>query len=259
MSDVHGSEARLYLSGVDISSQFRESEAGRMRGMVDATCYGDASSTHVVDPFGNGMINAEGILAADQVTGARPIQDAIETAGNVLTGDEIVVLMHRDVAVGDNGFLVVGTVHENTVTSMTKDVAKTKFAAQANRSLWGRALHPKAARTAAYTTVGLVETAATAFGGVGILQVFAMTGTTPVLAAKLQHSIDTTNGVDGTWVDLGTPFAAINAANVLAGYADQEVIAGTVNKGTRLVLTVTSGTLTSVTFAAQFGRYTAIN
>lgn len=261
MPEVHGSLTRVYMNGQDPSDSFREAEMGRMRELVDSTAFAATADAHLPSPVVAGELTAGGMRRIDFQTGARPIQDMLDASADNVLGTSVIVGMMSDVAIGDDGFLLVGSAQDHRVKSPTKDLVMVDFKAKANRSAWVKALHPKAARTAAHTTVGLLNDggAASQYGGIGALQVFALTGASPVLAVKLQHSADTTNGVDGTWVDLGAAFPAVNAAAVLAGYAAVVTPAGTVNKRVRLVLTVTSGSLTSVTFAAQFGRNTVNN
>lgn len=255
MAETHGSHTRIYANGRDISSAFKEAEFGRGRELVDTTAFGDSADTKLASPIVGGDLNAAGMLQTSS-GGVNTIQDMLNAANALLTGESVVVGMLRDTTAGDRGFALLGSITNNRVKAPLSDVVATSFDAKAKRALWVKSIHPLAARTAAHTTTGIDNGAATDYGGAGVLQVTALSGTNPVLACKLQDSADSTNGVDGTWADLVT-FDAINAAGVAAGYADVQVATGTVDDWIRLVLTVSSGSLTSVTFAAQFGRYTA--
>lgn len=256
MAEIHGSNTRIYANGTDISGLFREAEWGRTRDIIDTTAFGDTADTGFASPISGGDLTAAGMLEVDPSTGARVVKDMLDASNELAGATSVVVCMTRDTTIGDDGFALIGSMTNHRVKQPLKDVVQTTFDAKATRALDVKALQPLAAQTAAYSTVGLDNTTSTAFGGVGVLTVTALSGTTPVLTAKLQHSSDTTDGVDGTWVDLAT-FATINAAAVAAGYADVQVVApGTVNKRVRLNLAVTSGSLTSVTLTAQFGRYT---
>lgn len=255
MAEIHGSETRIYANGLDISSLFREAEWGRSRELVDTTAFSDTADSMIPSPVSAGDLNAAGMWELDPDTGVQVVKDMLDASADNLDGDSVIVCMSRDTTIGDDGFLLIGSATNHRVKQPLKDVVQTTFEAKANRSLDVKALHPLAARTAAHTTTGLDNGAPSTFGGVGALTVTALTGTTPVLAAKLQHSSDSTDGIDGAWVDL-VSFDTINAAAVAAGYASTGVVTGTVNDWVRLVMTVSSGSLTSTTLACQFGRYT---
>lgn len=257
MAEIHGSNTRIYANGLDISGLFREAEWGRTRDLVDTTAFGDTNDTSFASPISSGDLNAAGMLEVDPITGVQAVKTMLDASNDLAGPTSVVVVMTRDTTIGDDGFALVGSMTNHRVKQPLKDVVQTTFDAKANRALEVKSLHPLAARTAAFSTVGLDNSVSSAFGGVGVLTVTAISGTSPVLTAKLQHSSDTTDGVDGTWVDLAT-FATINTAGVTARYADVQVVAPatTVNKRVRLNLAVTSGSLSSVTFSAQFGRYT---
>jgi hypothetical protein len=256
VSEIHGSEARVYAGGLDISSLFREMEAGRSRELVDTTAFGDTADTHIDSPIVAGDMTAAGMLDVDPSTGAHTILEMLEAANALTSGDHIVVAMMRDTTIGDPGFGMSGSQQQLRVKNPMKDVAQTSFAAKANQSAWVRSLHPLGAETDEFDAVGYDAGADSDYGGIGFLTVTAISGSSPVLSAKIQHSSDSTDGEDGTWVDL-LAFDAINTAGVAARYADAQSTTDTVNQWTRLSVAITSGTLTSVTLAAQFGRYTS--
>lgn len=254
MAEIHGSHTRIYANGLNISTLFREVECGRERELVDTTAFASTDTEHIIAPASSAMLSASGMIEVDPDTGVQVVKDMLDAAENNTAGDDIIVTMLRDTTIGDPGFGLLGSTQQIRHSFPHTEVAKTSLQAQSNKALWVSSLHPLAARTTAYNSVGLDNGAATTFGGLGFLTVTALSGTTPVLTAKLQHSSDSTNGTNGTWVDLGT-FATINAASVAAGYADHELVTGTINDWVRISVAVTSGSLSSVTFAAQFGRY----
>lgn len=89
------------------------------------------------------------------------------------------------------------------------------------------------------------NTTSTAFGGVGVLQVSAVSGTTPTLIVKIQHS---SNGT--VWADLIT-FTSQNAIN-----GEYATVSGTVNRYTRALWTI-AGTTPSFNFNVAFKRNAA--
>ena len=82
----------------------------------------------------------------------------------------------------------------------------------------------------------------TSNGGVAYLNVTGVTGTSPNIVVKVQHSTN-----NSTWVDLAT-FTAATAIG-----AQRIPVSGTVNRYLRTLWTVT-GTTPSLTFTASFAR-----
>jgi hypothetical protein len=98
----------------------------------------------------------------------------------------------------------------------------------------GVILQVHAPLTVTTTGVGVDNLAASVSGGAAYLQVSAYSGFTSV-ACKVQHSTD-----NSVWADLAT-FTAVTAAPV----GERVAIAGTINRYTRSVVTVTgSGSIT---------------
>jgi hypothetical protein len=250
MAEIHGSEARLYLNGTDVSGSFTGSKAKTTREKIRSTGYGDAGETHVLAPQSDGMITADGML--DMVASPSVASwDAVKTANATLDGTDLLVLMARDTTLGDPGLAVYGSLPAIETSHPMTDLAKLSL--EAAGSLGAQivaALQPKGAATGAGNGSTLDNAAATANGGNSYLQVFALTGTAPVISIKAQHSVD-----GSVWADLAT-HAAINGAGVTAGYRDvQQIAAGTtVRQYMRWLLAITSGSLTSITFAHQFAR-----
>lgn len=253
MAETHGSSTLLYVNGIDITTAFREAEAGTQREVVDSTGFTATSERHVVSPVSKSMLSAKGMLDVTGAVDARSYlaEDRLQDAEDNLDGDSIAVMMMTDSSIGDDGFMVYGTVHNRSMPTPHNDVIQTAFEAQGNRGHWVKALHPKAARTAAHNTARLDNGAATEYGAVSALQVFALTGSSPVCTIKVQEDNN-----DNSWADLMT-HAAINTAGVAAGYADLQTVSGTVERGLRIDLAVTSGSLTSITFALQIARLKA--
>ncbi|MCW2922264.1 MAG: hypothetical protein JWL76_2138 [Thermoleophilia bacterium] len=250
MAEVHGSESRLFMNGLDLTAMFRELEGGSEHDMVDTTAFSDTSDSHIVAPMVKRSMSANGMIDVDPSTGAHASLQALHNAAASLTAGQVVVWQMRDTTLGDPGLVIVGSLPKPTLKNVLRDVVQAMFSAQSNVSGWCRALKNKGALVAAGNGAALDNAAATTRGGVSVLQVMALTGTTPTLTVKTQHSVD-----GSTWVDLCT-HTLITAAGVTAGYADVQQLAATatVNRYLRHTLAVTSGSLTSVTLAHQFVR-----
>ena len=106
----------------------------------------------------------------------------------------------------------------------------------------GRVVHAHTAETATGNSTSVDNGASSTNGGVASLHVTAVTGTTPSLTVKVQHSSD-----NSTFVDLIT-FTAANAAG-----SQRRTVSGTVNRYVRETHTL-SGTSPNFTYAAAFAR-----
>lgn len=249
MGEVHGSAARLYANGLDLSTLFREADSGSEHRVNDSTTFGATADSHVVDPSSVASMTAAGLLDVATADGAHPAFELLQDAHESLAADSVIVHMIRDTTLGDPGFALVGSLPKLGLKQPHRELVETMLEAAADGVYgWGKSLHPKGAETAAASGVGIDHGAATASGCISVLQVFALTGTDPVIRIKAQDSADSTDGEDGTWADLAT-HTDIDAAGVTAGYADVQQTTGAVDDWTRFDLSVVSGSLTSITFA----------
>ena len=89
-------------------------------------------------------------------------------------------------------------------------------------------------------------TSSSASGLAAMLQIMSLGSGTPTVL--VQHSSDTTNGIDGTWATIIT--FTINGANTW----ERLTVTGTVNKGLRINVT---GTFTNLVFVVAARRGTA--
>ena len=110
---------------------------------------------------------------------------------------------------------------------------------------WGNMVTAgKVTHSSAGTSTGDV-TAQTTVGGIGYLQIFSLGSGTPTVL--IEHSSDTSNGIDGSWSTLLT-FAT------QAQGGERKVVTGTVRKGLRLK---TTGSFSNCVIAICFRRATA--
>jgi hypothetical protein len=130
---------------------------------------------------------------------------------------------------------------------------KGKVQALANGSPleWAVLLKAKGTHASAGSDTGLNDSAQTTAGAVGYLQHFsAASGTVTYI---IEHSSDSTNGIDGSWTTLmtlavvATPWTPVSA---------RVVVAGTVKKYVRAT---TTGVFTTAVFAVAFRRKSALD
>ena len=238
MSFVHGSSTRVYVNGFDLSAFLKSVSGSHEVEAHESTTFGATAKTYMPG-LEDATLSAEGLFS-----GAVGATDAVLHAA--LRGRSPIVwnwLPSGDVDGGFGyGLLALETSYE--IESPVDDLVSVTAEAQSNV---GRervqVLAPLAARTTMGNGTSRDNTATTA-GGVGYLQVTAVSGTTPSMTAVIQHSVDAV-----TWVDLIT-FTAVTASN----NAQRSMAPGTVNRHTRVGWTI-SGTSPSFTLFAAFGRY----
>ena len=239
MSFVHGSAARVYVNGFDLSVFLKSVSGSHEIGTHESTTFGATAKTYLPG-LEDATLSAEGLFS-----GAVGATDAVLHAA--LRGRSPVVwnwLPSGDVDGGFGyGLLALETSYE--IETPVDDLVSVSAEAQSNV---GRErvqiLHSLAARTATGNGTSRDNAAATTAGGVGYLQVTTVSGTTPSLTVTIQHSVDAV-----AWVDLIT-FTAVTASN----NAQRIAAVGTVNRHVRATWTIT-GTSPSFTFFAAFGRY----
>ncbi len=155
--------------------------------------------------------------------------------------------------IGDPAYLMNGFLQDYSIESTVDEAASTEMTFRCQSSLArGYVIHSDlVARIATGNggdtppgTGNLDNTTATTNGGIAVLQVSAVSGTTPTLVVKIQHSVNGT-----VWTDLAT-FSSQNAIN--GEYLT--VAAGTtVNRYLRALWTV-GGTTPSFNFNLAFKR-----
>lgn len=156
--------------------------------------------------------------------------------------------------IGDPVYIMNGFLQEYSVENTVDEAAAMEMTFRATSGLSrAKVVHTDGtARTATGNggdtppgTGNLDNVTSTAFGGVGVLQVSAVSGTLPTLVVKLQHSANGT-----VWADLIT-FTSQNAVN-----GEYSTVSGTVNRYLRASWTIT-GTTPSFNFSLAFARNTA--
>lgn len=151
--------------------------------------------------------------------------------------------------VGDLAVMLYGLMTSYTVDVVVKDAVSFKAEFQSSRGmLQGKVLVPNVTETASNTgTTSHDNAVETTNGGCAILNVSAVSGTTPSITVKLQHSDD--DGDTDAWADVtGGAFPAVDEV-------DGEFIefSGTLKRYVRAVTTVT-GTSPSFTYNVSVHR-----
>jgi hypothetical protein len=227
---IHGSNATVYQDGNDLTGYLRSLSNSAEVETAESTTFADDDKTYIAG-LADATISAEGLFDAsfdgelNSITGSGtksvwsvyPAGDAAGSQGRGYSLD--VTAAERTAEIGD----VVMVSIEGQSSVGTEPIISHHALAQ--RSTSG--------------TASVVDNAASsANGGYGYLHATSASGTVVV---KVQHSSDNSTYAD--YLTIGTITASARSFRTTA--------TGTVNRYTRLVYTITSGT---ATFVAGFGR-----
>lgn len=236
MAFVHSKSSRVLLNEHSYSAKLHEVQMGFERQMGESTALADEGSKWVP-----GLSSGSLTLGGRWEAGAT-VHDELNAA--VGTDNGLLVTAGPDgLAVGKPVYLAVGDISNYEIPASVSEVVGFAVEAQGDDGAdWGHSLHDLTAETATGNSTSIDNLASSANGGVATLHATTVSGTTPSLTGKVQHSTD-----DSVWVDLIT-FTAATAAT-----SERKTVTGTVNRYVRGQWTI-SGTTPSFTFTAAFAR-----
>lgn len=227
---IHGKNAVVYQDGNDLTGYLRSLSNSAEVETAESTTFADDDKTYVPG-LADATISAEGLFDStfdgelNTITGS-----GTKSVWSVYPGGD------ADGSPG-RGYSLDVTSAERTAE--VGDVVMVSIEGQS--SVGTEAIishHALAQRTASGTATVVDNSASSANGGYGYLHATAASGTVVV---KVQHSSDNSTYAD--YLTLGTVTASARSFRTTA--------TGTVNRYTRVVYTITSGT---ATFVAGFGR-----
>lgn len=242
MTVTHGRLTNIYLNGYDLTGVLNKASFPLKQDVFPTPVFGKTARPKILGTD-DASVKMSGWLDNLHATGG-----VLDAAMQRAAGSQVIYLPDGDV-LGGFGMACAGNASEYEEAS---EDAPNKIMAGFDSSVGAErvvVLKALAAMTATHTGVGQLVTggAATTTEGAGYIHVGALTGFTSI-AAKVQHSSDSTNGVDGVWVDLAN-FTAITAERTV----ERIVVADgtTVSKWRRIVVTPTGSG--SVEVFAGFG------
>lgn len=251
MGFVFGTASRMWLDGRQAACVMNEltQEAELDEAEVTTLC---STLKDYIPGLAEVTIEMEGLFDTDTVSPANTMEALFHT--KISSGEVFPVTFAPDGggATGDGVYLMNGFLQEYSIENTVDEAAAVEATMRCSSSLArGRIIERGTlARTAtgnAGTTVGTDvqdNTTSTTNGGIGVLQVFAASGTTPSITVVLQHSADNV-----TYADLAT-FTAQTAVN---GEYITVAAGTTVNRYLRARWTI-SGTTPSFNFNLAFKR-----
>lgn len=232
---LHGSNARLLLSGYDVSGSMREGSTPKSVDVADSSTWGMGSKRYTSSERVEATFSGAGVW---EHSGATPgsIDELLETA---LGGSHVASFLPGGDGFGKRASLFGGVETAFEVTSPGDDVTGFSFELAAEDGYAsGRVLRAltegldaaAGANGATYDDLGAAGTTTKGLGAA--LHVVSKGGGAGTLTVKVQHSAD-----GAAWTDLLT-FAGRTAA----GLAEYLEAAGTVQRYLRAIWTLTGGT-----------------
>lgn len=236
---VNSKNVGVFANAYDISNYLRNFQGERAAEELDSTTFQDTARSYVAG-FEEGTLNLDGFYSVDLVN----LNTAEEIFKTGIGQSAVVTITPEGFTTLGNRALLQSAVETRHSVESPANGLITTAASFRGPLTHGVLLATKAARTSTAALTGVDELAATAFGGSGHLHIFAKSGTTPSITAKIQHSTD-----NSAFTDLITFAAAtdLTSERVTLGAT------ATVNRYVRAQFTI-SGTTPSFTFAIAFAR-----
>jgi len=146
---------------------------------------------------------------------------------------------------GNFGYGICGVLTKHSIKTAKNGAGRAELEMQSSFAQeFGKSHHILQAESSASNSTAIDNTASSANGGVGFLQVSSVTGTGgPSVRVKIQHSVD-----NSVWSDL------ITFTDATGRTAQRVAVTGTINRYTRSLWTFPTGSTPGATFSAFFGR-----
>lgn len=242
MAKAHGKKARVYITGVDLSNYLRSAGTGAEQDLAESSGLAQDDKTFAVGMQG-GKLSLDGMFGADSAGGTSQIADVLEEVFGV--SELHAIHLPQGDGFGNRAKLFSGKQSSVEITTPYSDVGKISGEATSDIGIKsGLVHHASGKEVASGNSAELDAGAASANGGLAIVQVFDVSGGgANTLTVKIQDSPD-----DSVWADLIT-FTATRAGE----FAEARVLAAgsAVDRYTRCLWTLSGG---DATFHASFAR-----
>lgn len=237
MAFVHSKNGRVLINNRHLSGRITGWTVAGERSLGETTVLLD-DGARFIPGLRAGAVAVNGLF--DGSSG--DIDQTIQSSDGALDG-LLATVLPDGFTVGKPAFITTSNLESYTVESSVSDTVSLAVEATPNDGVdHGRVVHGHTAETTTGNSASVDDGASTGNGGVAVVHVTAVTGATPSMTVKVQHSVD-----DGVWVDLIT-FTAATAAT-----SERKTVSGTVNRYVRETHTI-SGSTPDFTYAAAFAR-----
>lgn len=245
MAGKRGLNASVLFDGYDLSRYFKEAAPGTDIELLDCTTFQPpGGDKEYITGFEDGKLSLDGYFQSDDVDEAA-VDDVLNSVIGSETRQVITVSPENADTLGNRCFVIDADTVSYKVSSPVSNLVMSSAEIQSSSGLgYGFILQALAALTTTGNGSSLDNSASSANGGAGHLHVTAVSGTSPTLDAKIQHSTD-----DSVWVDL------ITFAQKTAIGAERVEVTGTVNRYLRAIRTIGGSSTPTFTVAIAFARY----
>jgi hypothetical protein len=238
MAAIHGKATTVLYNGYDISTYLNDISVSANVDTVETSTFGDTAKKYIA-----GLKDGSASFGGFWSTVAGEIDDILATTFAAGETTNVLTIAPAGTTLGNRGQMLAGIHTTYEVAGSIGDAVGITGEMQASGGVdAGRFVHALGADTATGNSTSVDNSAASTNGYSMNQHITAVSGTTPSMTSKVQHSTD-----DSVWVDLAT----FTAATAIRG--QQVTGTGTVNRYVREVHTI-SGTNPSFTHAVIFGR-----
>jgi hypothetical protein len=240
MAFAAGKGAKILFDEVDISPYLGQFESAVEASQIEASPFGSEFAEFITG-IRSGRVSFQGFYDS----AANAIDEKFRTVMTQGTLGQLITIGPVGYAIGKPTILLSSSFARYSLSGPVDGMVGLTAEINADGGTeFGVSLHDLTAETATGNGTGYNSGAGTTNGGVAHIQCTAVTGSSPSLTGKVQHSTD-----GSSWSDLVT-FAALTAA----GKERVVVAAGTtVNQHLRATWTI-AGTTPSFTFHISFAR-----
>jgi hypothetical protein len=240
MPAMHGSKARMLLSGWEVTSSMRGASTPASADLAESSTWGMTSKRYTPSDNIDGSLQGDGVWES----GAAGVGSIDELLGINVAGAHVATHLPQGDGLGNRARIIGGAETSFELDSPGDDVTGFSFeitpTATGGFSGRARVLQPLAGALNITATgngstlddLGAGPPTTTTRGLGAALHVINKGGGAGTLTVKVQHSTD-----GSAWVDLIT-FAGVTAKN-LAQYLE---VTGTINRYLRAIWTLTGGT-----------------
>lgn len=254
MAFTHGKDSRVLFDEIHASTNISDWNVSWKKNLADSTCLSD-SGFRGNPGLSEGNISLSGYFDSTVVTSGladKPWLNSVNTSVGVDNGVNCSVWTNGS-TLGQPAYFAPLDLTDWNVDAAVDDNVKVKVEGQCDGGVdMGVIGHALGTETVSTNSTSIDNTASTSNGAAAMLHVTAVSGTTPTMTVKVQHSTD-----NSSWADLIT-FTQVTGTTGPASNGPvsefKTVAAGTtVNRYTRVISTI-AGTSPSFTYGVSFAR-----
>lgn len=245
MAFGHGKDSRVLMNELHMSTQLNGWQASWKNNLGDSTALSD-SGFRGRPGLNEGSLSFDGLFEDTATLILKPFVNEVWTQIGVDNGLNATIWPMGS-TIGQPAIFSPGDVSDFSIEAQVDDMVKVKAEITSDGGVdMGVVQHSiSAGESASTNSTGVDNAILSSNGGAAMLHVTAISGTTPSLIVKIQHSVDNV-----TYADLIT----FTTVTTTVGSEFKATAAGvTVNRWTRAASTI-AGTSPNYTYGVSFAR-----